>query len=215
MTEYATFTEPAPRNRLADAVPKAGPALATSTVLILARIWNATGAEHSTGDAWLMGTLAVGAALAGGMLSTGRHGDGTAAALAFTAAGTIAFGGIAAYTDGLPLPLLLWGIATVLGYVMAARYWRTDRRDTVAYQRATVDRRETQRHIETVELIRGRTAVDVARVQIDVARESTARAEAIVAAITARAALPGYNPAALVGDGLRELPAAADSKGVQ
>jgi hypothetical protein len=45
-------------------------------------------------------------------------------------------------------------------------------------------------------------------VQIDVAREGVTQASALVDALTARAALPGFNPAALVGDGLRELPAA-------
>jgi hypothetical protein len=35
------------RHWLADAAPKAAPVIATSTVLILARLWNAHGAEHS------------------------------------------------------------------------------------------------------------------------------------------------------------------------
>jgi hypothetical protein len=153
-----------------------------------------------------MGVLATSAAIAGGLMSTGRHGDDTAAALAFTGSGALTFGGIAAYSDGLPLPLLLWAIATVLGYTLAARYWRTDRRETIAYERATVDRRETQRHVETIEVIRARAQVETARVQIDVARESTDYATALVAAITARNELPGFNPAALIGDGLRELP---------
>jgi hypothetical protein len=154
-----------------------------------------------------MGVLATGAAIAGGLMSTGRHGDDTAAALAFTGSGALTFGGIAAYSDGLPLPLLLWAIATVLGYTLAARYWRTDRRETIAYERASIERRETQRHVETVEVIRARAQIDVARVQIDVANVGVAQATALVEAITARNALPGFNPAALIGNHLPELPA--------
>lgn len=45
------------RHWLALITPKAAPALATSTVLILARIWNANGAEHSIGNAVLMTVL--------------------------------------------------------------------------------------------------------------------------------------------------------------
>ncbi len=36
------------RHWLATAAPKVAPAVATSTVLILGRIWNANGAEHSS-----------------------------------------------------------------------------------------------------------------------------------------------------------------------
>ncbi|TKA09526.1 hypothetical protein [Actinacidiphila oryziradicis] len=212
MTEHFTPAGSAGRHWLADAVPKAAPALATSTVLALARIWNAGGAEHSTGDAWLMGTLATGTAVAGGLLSTGQHGDSTAAAIVYAGSGALAFGGIAAYTDGLPLPLLLWAIATVLGYTLAARYWRTDRRETIAYQRRTEERRETHRHVETVEAIRARAQVDIARVQIDVANAGVAQATALVEAITARNALPGFNPAALIGNHLPELPATITTK---
>lgn len=55
----------AQRHWLTLAAPKAAPALATSTVLILGRIWNANGAEHSVGNAALMVVLAAGAATAG------------------------------------------------------------------------------------------------------------------------------------------------------
>jgi hypothetical protein len=192
------------RHRLADAAPKAAPALATSTVLILARIWNASGAEHSIGDAAVMGVLAAGAAYAGSKLATGDNGDGTAAAIGFTAAGTMAFAGVAAYSDGLPLPLLLWSVATVLAYVLAFRHWRTDRRDAIAYERATLDRRETQRHVETVEVIR-------ARAQVEAAQAGGAYATALAAALTARAALPGFDPVALTTAGLPELPATVDA----
>ncbi|WP_198357219.1 hypothetical protein [Streptomyces fildesensis] len=191
------------RHWLTDAAPKAAPAIATSTVLILARIWNANGAEHSTGDAWLMGILATGAAIAGGYSASGYNGDGTATAMAFTAAGTLAFAGVAAYADGLPLPLPLWTIATVLAYTLAARYWRTDRRETLAYDRRTTERHEDHRHIETVEVIR-------ARAQVESAQAGGAYATALAAALTARAALPGFDPAALDRAGLPELTASDD-----
>lgn len=189
------------RHWAADLAPKAAPALATSTVLILARIWNANGAEHSIGDASVMGVLAVGAAFAGNALARGNSGEPVAAAVGFTAAGTFALAGVAAYTDSLPLPLLLWSVATVLAYVLAHRQWRTDHRNTTAYERATVDRRETHRHVETVEVIRARAAVETAQA-------GGQYATALAAALTARAALPGYDPAALASVGLPELPAA-------
>lgn len=188
------------RHWLADLAPKTAPAIATTTVLALARIWNANGAEHSIGDATVMGALAVGAAFAGSKLATGENGDPTAAAIGFTAAGTLATAGVAAYSDGLPLPLLLWSVATVLAYVLAFRHWRTDRRETVAYERATAARREDHRHVETVEVIR-------ARAQVEAAQAGGAYATALAAALTARATLPGYDPTALAAAGLPELPA--------
>jgi hypothetical protein len=187
------------RHWLTTAAPKAAPVIATSTVLILARIWNANGAEHSIGDASVMGLLAAGAAFAGNALATGEHGESTAAAVGFTAAGTLALAGVAAYTDGLPLPLLLWSVATVLSYVLAHRHWRTDRRERTAYERATEARRETHQHVETVEVIR-------ARAQVETARAGGEYATALAAALTARATLPGFDPAALSKAGLPELP---------
>jgi hypothetical protein len=188
------------RHWLADTAPKAAPALATSTVLILARLWNANGAQHSIGDASLMGALAIGAAFAGRSLAIGENGDATAASIGFTAAGTFALAGAAAYSDRLPLPLLLWAVATVLAYVLAARHWRTDHRERIVYERATEARRETQRHVETVEIIRARAAVETAR-------EGAAYTNALAAALAARATLPGYDPAALDKSSLPELPA--------
>ncbi|MFJ2632721.1 hypothetical protein ACIO6U_12330 [Streptomyces sp. NPDC087422] len=187
------------RHWTASLAPKVVPALATSTVLILARIWNANGAQHSIGDASVMGVLAVGAAFAGNALARGENGEPVAAAVGFTAAGTFALAGVAAYTDALPLPLLLWSVATVLAYVLAYRHWRNDKRATTAYDRATTDRRETQHHVETVEVIRARAAVETARAGGDYAT-------ALAAALTARATLPGFDPAALTAAGLPELP---------
>ncbi|HCA88559.1 MAG TPA: hypothetical protein DEQ61_25745 [Streptomyces sp.] len=184
---------------LTAALPKAAPALATSTVLILARIWNANGAEHSTGNAWLMGTLTVGAAVAGALTATGQHGDHTTSAVAFTASGALALAGVAGYADGLSLPLLLWAVATAVAYGIAVRHWRTDRRETTTFQRRTAERREEHGHLERVEAMRCRT-------QVEVAREGTAYAAALAEALTARAALPGFDPQTLTRAGLPELP---------
>src|SRR5262245_56759713 len=104
------------RHWLAAVAPKAAPALTTTTVLALARIWNANGAEHSIGNALLMTVLSAGAATAGACASVGHAGDSTIAGTAFAASGALAFAGVAGYTDGLPLPLLLWTLATAGAY---------------------------------------------------------------------------------------------------
>ncbi|MFE9224592.1 hypothetical protein ACFYM3_08150 [Streptomyces massasporeus] len=190
------------RHWLAIAAPKAAPALATSTVLILGRIWNANGAEHSTGNAALMVVLAAGAATAGAFASAGRAGDPVIAGTAFASSGALALAGVAGYSDGMSLPLLLWAIATAVAYGLAARYWRTDRRDTIAHHRHLEARRTEHGHVERVEALR-------AGAQIEVAREGAAYAEALAQALTARAALPGFDPAELTKAGLPELPTVA------
>jgi hypothetical protein len=187
------------RHWLVIVAPKAAPALATTTVLALARIWNANGAEHSVGNAVLMTALSIGAAAAGACASVGYAGDSTIAGTAFAASGALAFAGVAGYADGLPLPLLLWTLATAGAYALAARYWRTDRRDRVAHERHVSDRREERAHIERVETIRGTT-------QIEVARTGAAYAEQLAQALVTRAALPGFDPTALEAAGLPELP---------
>ncbi|MEV7346993.1 hypothetical protein [Streptomyces sp. NPDC093544] len=192
------------RHWLAHFTPKAAPALATSTVLILARIWNANGAEHSVGNAVLMTALSLAAATAGACASVGRAGDPVIAGTAFAASGALAFAGVAGYADGMPLPLLLWSVATAGAYGLAARYWRTDRRDRVTYERHVSDRREERAHIERVETIRGTT-------QVEVARTGAAYAESLAQALTARAMLPGFDPRALESAGLPELPERRDA----
>ncbi|OAR26663.1 hypothetical protein A8W25_31510 [Streptomyces sp. ERV7] len=188
------------RHWLTLAAPKAAPAVATSTVLILGRIWNANGAEHSTGNAALMVILAAGAAAAGACASTGRAGDSVIAGTAFATSGGLALAGVAGYSDGLPLPLLLWALATAVAYGLAARYWRTERRDTLAHQRHTTERREDHAHIERVEALR-------AGAQIESARAGASYAESLATALITRATLPGFNPQAIESAGLPELPA--------
>lgn len=188
------------RHWLAIVAPKAAPAIATTTVLALARIWNANGAEHSVGNAALMTVLSAGAAFAG-VAAGNSTGDSVLAGTAFAASGALAFAGVAGYTDGLPLPLLLWSLATAGAYALAARYWRTDRRDTVAYERHMSDRREEYAHIERVETLHATT-------QIEVARTGAAYAEQLAAALVTRATLPGFDPTALEAAGLPQLPTA-------
>jgi hypothetical protein len=186
------------RHWLALAAPKAAPALATSTVLILGRIWNANGAEHSVGNAALMVVLATGASTAGAFAAAGRAGDSVIAGTAFAASGGLALAGVAGYADGISLPLLLWILATAIAYGLAARYWRTDRRDRLAYERHSVQRREEHAHVERVEALR-------AGAQIEVARSGAAYAESLATALVTRAALPRFDPAALAQAGLPEL----------
>ncbi|MFF4790777.1 hypothetical protein ACFY2M_13590 [Streptomyces sp. NPDC001276] len=186
------------RHWLAIIAPKAAPVLATSTVLILARIWNANGAEHSVGNAVLMTALSLGAAAAGVCASIGRAGDSVIAGTAFAASGGLALAGVAGYADGLSLPLLLWVLATAIAYGLAARYWRTERRDRIAHERQTSARREEHAHIERVEALR-------AGAQIEVARTGAAYAEQLAQALITRAALPGFDPQTLTQAGLPRL----------
>lgn len=188
------------RHWLALAAPKAAPAIATTTVLVLARIWNANGAEHSVGNAVLMTALSLGAAAAGVAAGNSTQ-DSVLVGTAFAASGALAFAGVAGYTDGLPLPLLLWSLATAGAYGLAARYWRTDRRDRVTYEREASERREEYAHVERVETLRATT-------QIEVARSGAAYAEALAQALVTRAALPGFDPRALESAGLPQLPTA-------
>ncbi|MFJ9373790.1 hypothetical protein [Streptomyces sp. NPDC101455] len=188
------------RHWLAIVAPKAAPAIATSTVLALARIWNANGAEHSTGNAALMTVLSAGAAAAG-VAAGNSTGDSVLVGTAFAASGALAFAGVAGYTDGLPLPLLLWSLATAGAYALAARYWRTDRRDTLAHERHVSERREEYAHIERVETLHATT-------QIEVARTGAAYAEQLAQALVTRATLPGFDPTALESAGLPQLPTA-------
>ncbi|MFH8346918.1 hypothetical protein [Streptomyces sp. NPDC018045] len=192
---------PAPpaRHWLAAAAPKAAPVVGTSTVCALARIWNANGAEHSVGNAWLMGVLAGAAAAAGAVSALGYSSDPIITGAAFGASGALALAGVAAYSDGWSLPLLLWAIATVIACALAHRHWRVDRREATAYERRLTEKREDHAHVERVEAMRGQA-------QITVAREQHAYADSLAAAITARAPLPDFNAAALAQAGLPELP---------
>ncbi|MER7172635.1 hypothetical protein [Streptomyces mesophilus] len=182
---------------LALAVPKAAPALATSTVLILARIWNANGAEHSAGGAMLMGTLAATSAAAG-IYCGDRLGDTTVTVTAFTGSAALTLAAVAAYSDGLSLPLLLWAIATLIGYGLAARLWRKERREQAHFERQRSERQEEHAHVERVTAIEAGSRIEVAR---------AAYAEQLATALIHRAGQPAFDPAALAEAGLPQLPA--------
>ncbi|SDK79337.1 hypothetical protein [Streptomyces indicus] len=198
----STFTEPiVAKHWLALAAPKAAPAIATSTVLILARIWNANGAEHDLGGASLMTVLAVGAAAAGTAMT--RLGEPAFAATGYATSGALALSGVAAYSDGIALPLLLWALATILAYCCTARLWRTDRREQVAFERERTERQEEHAHIERV------TAIEAGS-RIEVARAGAQYAEQLATALIHRAGQPAFDPAALTAAGLPQLPSASD-----
>lgn len=196
MSEPITY-----RHWALELAPKAAPALATTTVLILGRIWNANGAEHSVGNAALMVVLAAGAATAGAFSSGNYSGGSVIAGTAFAASGGLALAGVAGYADGLSLPILLWALATAVAYGLAARYWRTDRREAVTYERQTIGRREDHAHVERIEALR-------AGAQIEVARSGAVYAEQLANALITRAGLPGFSPQAITDAGLPELPSA-------
>ncbi|MGW2865012.1 hypothetical protein [Streptomyces sp. NPDC001205] len=193
------------RRWLTLAAPKAAPAVATSTVLILGRIWNANGAEHSVGNAALMVVLAAGAAAAGACASTGWAGDSVIAGTAFATSGGLALAGVAGYSDGLSLPLLLWALATAVAYGIAARHWRTDHRDTLAHDRRMNEQRTEHAHVERVEALR-------AGAQIESARVGAAYAEQLAAALITRATLPGYDARAVEAAGLPQLSASKSER---
>jgi hypothetical protein len=153
--------------RLGRLTARAAPAICTTTILAAARAWNADGAEHSFGAAFLMGAFAAGAGAAGFVSACKPHGDPAITALGLGIAGTFAMAGVAAYSDPLPLPILLWLIATIAAYAMAARYWRDDRRAELQHLRAMERDRAKHRHGERVEEIRGRTAEKVAETTHD------------------------------------------------
>ncbi|MCQ6555160.1 hypothetical protein NPS70_18465 [Streptomyces sp. C10-9-1] len=187
------------RHPLAVAAPRIAPALATTALLVLGRVWNANGAEHSLGNAVLMTVLATAAAAAGVCSVLGRAGDGVLAGFAFATSGGLALAGVAGYADGLSLPLLLWAVATAVAYALAVRHWRAERRASTAFERRMTEKREDHGHAERIEAMRSRT-------RIEVAREGGAYALALAEAMTARATLPGYDPVVLGRAGLPRLP---------
>jgi hypothetical protein len=214
MTAPVTNFETTPADTARRIGRKTAPMAATTTVLVLARLWNASGAEHSTGAAFLMGALAVGTAAAGVVVTNGHHGDPTSSALAFTGAGAFALAGVCAYTDELPLPLLLWAVATVLAYILGFRVWREDRRADEAHARGMEELREKHVHREAVASIEARAAVDSRYVELQIAQENTQAVSAYVDAITARAALPGFDPDALARNSRAHLSAVPTQKAI-
>lgn len=148
-------------------VPRVAPAITTTTVLIAARVWGANGAEHAVGTAFLMGSFAAGAAGLGVSSALGMNGDRAITGLAFGGAVVFSMVGVAAYSDPLPLPILLWLISTVAVYAVCARYWREDMRAELGHLRALERDREQHRHGVQVEEIRAGSARAVAETTRD------------------------------------------------
>jgi hypothetical protein len=216
MTSLLEKIETAPLAGFKAVCVKAAPLAATSSVLLLAR---AADAEHNTGDAVIVGALAVGMALGGLKVADASHGDKTTTAMTLTAAATLGFAGVAAYSDGWGLPLLLWSVSTVLAYVFTNRYWREDRRAGEVHRRRMQADRARHQHKEAVEAMRASAAVETARLELASADAgvlaATRLAEvlythrpqlpsqaaprtALAAAIEARATLPGFDAQALL-----------------
>lgn len=173
---------PAPRTLgewLWDTTPRLAPGITTTTVLALARIWNAEGANHSIGDAALMGALSLGAAAAGWISAKHLNGDSLITATAWTASGACAIVGVLGYTSSLALAALMWVLVTGGIYALAARNWREDKRAALAGQR-----RYELRHMER----RHDLAIAETRAQADirVAEENVNYANALADAIAAR-----------------------------
>lgn len=153
--------------------PRIAPAITTTTVLIAARAWNADGAEHSVSAAVLMGVFAAGSAGLGLASASGTNGHTAITSVAFAGAAAFATAGVAAYSDGLPLPILLWLLATVAVYAVCSRYWREDLRAELDHQRTMEKTREDHRHGIAVEAIRARAAKDVAETAKDAAQAAS------------------------------------------
>ncbi|MFD8706833.1 hypothetical protein ACFV1W_30235 [Kitasatospora sp. NPDC059648] len=110
------------------------PGLTTTTVLILARIWNAQGAAQNVGDAALMIVLAAASAAAGTVSALGQHGHSEITATGYGAAASFALVAVAAYTPDWPLALLMYLLATIGVYALAAPHWRRAKEARTAHQ---------------------------------------------------------------------------------
>ncbi|GHB75901.1 hypothetical protein GCM10010331_74690 [Streptomyces xanthochromogenes] len=155
----------------------AGTTVAAGTLLTLARIWNAQGAEHSVGAAGLM--LAFGAA--SGYLAV-KSDEETASAVFSSMALTFGALSVGVYSDPIAPALIIWIVAVIASSVLIARSRRDDRR--VATQHAA----------EMAALKVDRSAdITIAEIdansRIEVARQQSAAAAAMEEAIAHRAAL--------------------------
>ncbi|WP_051757132.1 hypothetical protein [Kitasatospora purpeofusca] len=155
------------------------PGLSTTTILIAARVWSEQGARHSFGDAVLMGALTLGAAAAGTVSAKHANGHYLLTTTCYAAAGTTAVCGAAAYSDGLALPILLWLLATVAVYALAARYWREDRRTATAHAN-TYELRSMERGTDL------QIARTTAKAKVEAAHEASAYMAALADAVRER-----------------------------
>ncbi|MEU2380377.1 hypothetical protein [Streptomyces misionensis] len=154
-----------------------GTTVAAGTLLTLARIWNAQGAEHSPGAAGLM--LAFGAA--SGYFAA-KNDEETASAVFSSMALTFAALSVGVYSDPIAPALIIWVVAVIASCVLIARSHRDDRRVATAHAN------------EMAALSLDRSAdITIAKIEanarIEVAREQSAAASAIEEARAHRAAL--------------------------
>ncbi|MFD5342315.1 hypothetical protein ACFWJY_00715 [Streptomyces anulatus] len=156
--------------------------VSASTLLILARVWNAQGAEHDAGAAALM--LAFGAA--SGALAF-RLDDETAQAVA--AGGTLTFGAlaVAVYADPIAPSLIIWAVALIASAILIGRSHREDHRVLAAHQHG-MEARRLERGVDLS------IAQVTAQAQIEVARQQSDAVAAIEAAMAHRAALNSGGP---------------------
>ncbi|MEU5008478.1 hypothetical protein ACFWW5_21055 [Streptomyces albidoflavus] len=172
------------------------PGITTSTALILARIWHEQGAADSVGNAALMTALAAGS-FAAACISAAHRNSAVTTAVAFTAAGSFAVIGPAAYTESWALAALLWLVATVLVYVVSSRHWRAARQ-----------LREARDHELALARLESATTVATAVIGRDAQAQALAYGLTLAAAVEQRAQLDPntYDRAALTKAGLPKLP---------
>lgn len=154
-----------------------GTTVSAGTLLSLARIWNAQGAEHSAGAAGLM--LAFGAA--SGYFAI-KNDDETVTATFSSAALTFGALSVGVYSDPITPALIIWAVAVIASCVLISRSRRDDHRVARAHAN----------EMAALNLDRG-ADITIAKInanaQIEVAREQSAAAAAIEEARAHRAAL--------------------------
>ncbi|MFF3256496.1 hypothetical protein ACFYWP_37195 [Actinacidiphila glaucinigra] len=154
-----------------------GTTVGAGTLLALARIWNAQGAEHSPGAAALMLTFGA----ASGFFAVKNEDETVAATFSSTA---LTFGALAVgvYSDPIAPALIIWAVAVIASCVLIARSRRDDQRVATAHSN----------NMEVRNLERG-ADITIAKVdahaRIEVAREQSATAAAMEEARAHRAAL--------------------------
>ncbi|QHC33914.1 hypothetical protein [Streptomyces sp. HF10] len=154
-----------------------GTTVAAGTLLTLARIWNAQGAEHSVGAAGLM--LAFGAA--SGYFAV-KNDEETASAVFSSMALTFGALSVGVYSDPIAPALIIWVVAVIASSVLIARSRRDDCRVATAHANEMAALQVDRSADITIAKIE-------AHAKIEVAREQSAAAAAIEEARAHRAAL--------------------------
>ncbi|MFE0453127.1 hypothetical protein ACFW2D_17940 [Streptomyces sp. NPDC058914] len=155
----------------------AGTTAAAGTLLALARIWNAQGAEHSPSAAGLM--LAFGAA--SGYFAI-KNQEETVTAVFSSMALTFGALSVGVYADPIAPALIIWIVAVIASCVLIARSRRDDRRVATAHANEMAALKVDRTADITIAEIN-------ANAQIEAARQQSAAAAAIEEARAHRAAL--------------------------